>query len=279
MTHKKYFILFFVLLLVIPVLLTLYSSESVRFQLMEYYLSKGDYTRAIKIGTKIVNKRKATGALTEEFTKKGLEQIEIAYAQKISQEIVLAQNEWLSSRSFFKTYHVVLNWIIPLLENYQSLSGPIQHEESNLRNQTDKLLSSMKPYSAETGYLDNDFNTESGVLTFGYSGGWALDYNLRSIGANLGSKKSVVAIRLQRGADETRIKPKNLSLWISDDNKLYRRYDGEISFSNEGRTMLLDHLNFSCQYLKIHCDFKDDKYTFAEDFKKIIETSGPLDFN
>ena len=279
MTHKRKVCLFFVLLSVPLLVLTLYSSESMRFRLMEYYLSKGDYTRAIKIGTKIVNKRKAMGALTEEFTKKGLEQIEIAYAQKISQEIVLAQNEWLSSRSFFKTYHVVLNWIIPLLENYQSLSGRILHEESNLWNQTYKLLSSIKPYAAETGYLNNDLNPESGVLTFGYSGGWALDANLRSIGANLGSKKSVAAIRLRRYEVETRVKSENLSLWISDDNKFYRRYDGEISFSNEGRAMLLDHLNFSCQYLKIHCDFKDDKYTFAEDFKKIIEIYGPPDFD
>ncbi|MGA2462844.1 MAG: hypothetical protein ABSH06_00630 [Thermodesulfobacteriota bacterium] len=247
---------------------------------MEYYLIKENYKSAIKMGNKIINKRKVTGALNEEFTKKRVQQIEIAYAQKIQKEIVLAQNEWLSSRNLFKTHQIIFNSIIPLSENYRSLSGPILHKESNLWNQTHRLVASTKPYPAETGYLDNDLNPEPGALIFGYSaGGWALDYNLRSIGANLGSKKSVAAIRLRRWGEETRVRSENLSLWISDDNKLYRRYDGKISFPNEGFAMLLDHLDFSCQYLKIHCDFKDDRYTFAEDFKKIIETYGPPDFS
>jgi hypothetical protein len=47
----------------------------------------------------------------------------------------------------------------------------------------------------------------------------------------------------------------------------------------EPKPLLLDHPDFSCQYLKIHCDFKGDKYTFAEDFESIIKIYGPPDFS
>ena len=214
--------MFFVLPLVILSVLTLYSSESVRFYLMEYYLNTEDYTSAIEMGTKIINKRKVTGSLNKEFIKRMGESIEIAYTQKIVQEMAFAQKEWENSRNFFKTNQIILDRIIPFLENQRTLLEPFLQKESNIWNQTYKLLSSMKPYAAETGYLENDFKPESGALTFGYSGGWALDYNLRSIGANLGSKKSVVAIRLRRVAEKTRVKPDNLSIWISNDSKLPR---------------------------------------------------------
>jgi hypothetical protein len=108
----------------------------------------------------------------------------------------------------------------------------------------------------------------------------ALDRNLRSIGVNFGSKRPVVGIRLRRSPRSIRVKPENLSLWISDNNQVYNQYTGRMSFSNETQALILDHLDFSCQYWKIHCDFKDYKYTFSwMDIETMIETYGPPDFS
>jgi hypothetical protein len=142
-----------------------------------------------------------------------------------------------------------------------------------------RLISAVVPYSAETGVVHNDINLECGSVIFGDTGGVALDYNANSIGANLGCRKSVITIRLRNRAEKTRVRPENLSLWISDNNKLYRRYGGKIKFSKEIKAITLDHLDFTCQYLKIHCDLNDARFTFSEDCKNILEIYGPPNFD
>jgi hypothetical protein len=189
------------------------------------------------------------------------------------------QKDWINLRSFFIVRQSILDEIIPRIDRIQSILGPDLLRELNGFSRWNRLISTIAPYSAERAFLENDFNPESGFLSFGYSGGVALDYNLRSIGANLGNKKLIVAICLRRWADQTRVKPENLSLWTSDDNRVYSRYIGQITFSNKARAMFLDHLDITCQYLKVHCDFKDDKYTYAEDLKSLIEVHGPTVFN
>jgi hypothetical protein len=274
MSRKGIYILVLICALII-LGLELSSTEKVRFKLMEYYFNRKNNKLAVEIGMKIVRKRSLTGPVDSEFKKAMGVKWRNAMTLLIEKEVTLVQEEWNSYRTFFN----INSEITSRFERIRTFLAPSLPEGLNIARRYYKLVASMNPYSFEVGFLENDVNPEFGALGFNCSGGVALDCNLRSIGGNLGIKKSVAAIRLQRGVDETRVRPENLSVWISDDNKVYRRYTGSVSFSNETRATLLDHLDFSCQFLKIHCDFKDDKYTLAEDFKRILEIYGPPDFD
>ncbi len=258
--------------------LTLYSMEWVRLRIMDYCLSKSNYEKAEEIGAKIVRKRALKGPLGRKFIETTGAKYANALRLLIEKERARARKEWNSSRLFFTIDRTTLEGLALRCQRFQALLQSTPLAELNGWGNCNKLDSSPVPYSVETGYLENDVTQESGVISFGTKGGFALDYNFRSIGVDLGSKKPVAAIRLRHYADETRVKPENLSLWISDDNKLFRRYTEKIVFSREAHAILLDNLDFSSRYFKIHCDFKDDRYTFAEDFKNILEVYGPPDF-
>ncbi len=259
--------------------LELYSTEWARLKLIQYYLDRKNYEIAEEIGMKVIRKRSLAGPLTRKIVEKIGVKWDNAMTLFIEKEVTLAQDEWNSSRSFFAIKRTLLDKLDFRYKTFQALFQPTLLKELNSYKRFNKLVSNLMPYSVETGYLENDIIPELGALSFNCSGGVALDYNLRSIGANLGVKKSVAAIRLRRSAEETRVAPENLSLWISDDNKRYSRYTGKIIFTNGNRSITLDTLNISCQYVKIHCNFKDDKFTLAEDFKSILEIYGPPDFS
>lgn len=198
----------------------------------------------------------------------------------IKRELAIGRKEWDNSRSFFGINQIHLMGLVLRFERIRALVGPGWIEDMNAWKILKNFISIMMPYSIDPGFKDNDTDIERGSLNFNCGeGGIALDYNLRSIGANLRYKKPVIAIRLNHLLRGTRVTPENLSLWISDDNKLYRRYDGKARFSKETNTIIIDQLDFTCQYLKIHCDFNDESFTFSEDCKKILEVYGPPDLD
>jgi hypothetical protein len=247
---------------------------------MEYYFNKENYVMAIEMGMKILRKRSILRQLDKESTKRICVKLDNPMTALVEKEIVAANREWNAFKTFFFINRSNPGGIDSIFERVRFFLGQNFLEELNSWKHYNEFVQNRKPYIAQTGYLENDFNPPDGLLdNFNYLGGFALDSRLRSIGINLGSKKPVAAIRLRRGTKETRVKPENLSLWISDDNKLYRRYTAKITFSNEARAMTLDHLDIVCQFLKIHCTFNDDKYTFAENFKTMLEIYGPPAFN
>ena len=276
--YKKTFFVSVTVLFSILLALMFYSSEWGRLALIQHYLNKKDYMSAEELCTKIIRKRKVSGKFDREFKEKIFELWKTSMKEFMEQQMVAAKKEWNSSRSCLAINRILFSKINPKFKKIIILE-PALLEDLNAWMRNNNSISSIMPYSIETGMAENDVNPESGPLRLNCSGGFALDYKLRSIGANLGIKKPVAAVRLRHEEMETRVKPENLSLWISDDNEIYRQYTGRVTFSNEIQAMFFDHLNFSCKYLKIHCDIKDDKYTFAEDFKKIIETYGPSDFS
>jgi len=273
---KRTFLLF--LFISILFILTLSSSEWARCRLLEYYLNEEDYQSAMEVARKMIVKRKAINSLNENLIHRISTLLETAYIKNTEHAIKCARERWETSKRFFDVIQIANEKIILPFKDYDVLSGHILLKDTNLWKQLEKLILSLKSYTFITGFSDNDVSPESGPLTFGHTGSVALDCRLRSIGANLGEKKPVAGIRLRRWQKETRVKPDNLSLWISDDNKSYRRYAGQIHFSTEDRAITIDRLDITCRFLKVHCDFKDDQYTFAENFKNILEIFGPPAF-
>lgn len=267
--------IFPIVLLCILVLITLSSSEWFRLKLIQHELGKKDYIAAEEASAGLLRKRR----VSESLNRPSANRILASWNRSIEGMIDDIQKDWINSRSFFIVRQRILDEIAPRIDRIQSILDTDLLDELNGFRRWNRLLSSVAPYPAQRAFLENDINLESGFLSFGYSGGVALDYNLRSIGANLGSRKPIVGICLRRWAEQTRVKPENLCLWTADDNRVYSRYIGQITFSNKPRAMFLDHLDIRCQYLKVHCDFKDDKFTYAEDLKSLIEVHGPPDFS
>ena len=261
-------------------LITLLSTEPIRLSLLQYRLSKGSYVAAEEESIKVMRKRHLLGKLDNEFVKRALDLWNISMMGMMDNEIANHKKLWDGSKSFFIFQRGFLGTeLAPRFQRIRMLVQPNLIEESTPWKRYQRLASSIKPYSAEVGFAEHDTHPEFQPLSFGQSGGVALDYNLRSIGVNLGMKKPVVAVRLRHWANTTRVRTENLGLWLSDDNKFYRKYNGKIEFSNEAQSITLDRLEVSCQYLKISCNIKDDQYTLAEDFKNILEIHGPPDFS
>ena len=256
--------------------LSVYSTEWVRMKFLEYYFNNKYYDMAIDSGIKIIRKGTILGKLDNESMNRICLKLDDLMAILVERQIAFAKNQWNQFRTFFAYDKTNLGGIDSLFDKIRFFLGTKLLNEFPAWKRYLEYCESRKPYIALIGFSDNDLNPAHGILTnFNYTGGFALDYNFRSIGANLLSRKPVVAIRLRRWNQETRVKPENLSIWISDDNKVFRRYIGQITFSNEARAMTLDHLLIVCQFIKIHCDFRDEKSTFAENFRNILSIYGP----
>jgi hypothetical protein len=257
--------------------------EWVRLRLMEYCLDKKNYENAEEFGMKIMRKQ----ALSKQFDKESMKRIfetwDHTMTSLIERKLAVVQKEWNISRSYFAINSLINLTILSEMgfrfDRIRILVESNSLERSNSWERYNKLKANIFPYSARIGLVEKDVNPESGSLEFGCSGGIALDYNFRSVGASLEQKRPVVAIRLRRWSEETKVKLENLSIWISDDNKFYRKYTGKITFSNDIRVTTFDNLDFSCQYLKVHFDLDNEKYTLGEDFKNILEIYGPPDFS
>jgi hypothetical protein len=229
----------------------IYSTQSFRLKLLDYHLYLGYYDMAVD---GLIRMTRKGIVLSNESKIRICANGEDRTAVLVEEQTTFARKQWNESRTFFA------------------------YDENNfgkLFAVFDKIRS-IEPYNIRLGFIDNDLNPAHGVLSnFDYIGGIALDYNLRSIGADLKIVKPIVAMRLLKTTKETRVKPENLSLWISNDNRLYRRYSGRISYFTESKAMTLDHLDIVGQFVKIHCDINDDKYTFGVPFNNILNIYGP----
>ena len=257
--------------------LTIYSSKGVRQRLLKYYLTNDNYSMAVDLQLKLTRKNLILGDFNTEPNTVFSGELDYLMEEIVERYISYEKKQWDESKTFFIFDGLrYFQEIDTLFDRIRIIIGKNLVDEFHSWTKFHEFYNSKKPYAPRLGFLDNDLNPAFGTLdNFSYSGGFALDYRLRSIGANLASKKPVVAIRLRRWNQETRVKPENLSIWISDDNKIFRRYSGRITFSNESRAMTLDHLDIVGQFIKVHCDYRDEKFTFAENFNNLLEIYGP----
>lgn len=256
--------------------LTLFSSEWIRLKVMEYFSINDNFFMATDMGIKILRKRTILRELNSKTETKFINRLDSSFASFLEENTDLLNKEWNASKVFVGFSRDNLNRINSLYDKMSYFRDPNILEEFISVKHYNLFVQSQKPYIAQTGYLENDLDPFIGRLSnFGYSGGFAIDYRLRSIGANLGSKKPVIAIRLRSGIEKTRVRPENLSLWTSNDNRLYLKHTGNILFFYDSQGITLNLLEITTQYLKIHCNWKDDKYTFANNLNSILSIYGP----
>ena len=89
-------------------------------------------------------------------------------------------------------------------------------------------------------------------------------------------EKRIGEIKLVSDTSEpTRIKKGNLQLWVSNDNKEYSTYSGELTFTEKvegtNRVIILSDLDIYYKYLLITTSFRNGKGTFSNKLSNLIE--------
>lgn len=263
--------------------LHIYSTDWVQLQLIEYSFNNKWYDKAIHRKIAFIRKESVFGRYRFEFGNTINTDWDDLIAAIVDKQISFLGNQWNEYRIFFaydKTNYSYdknhFGGIDTLFEKIRFFLGPKLVNSFPAWKRYFEYCESRKPYIAHIGFSDNDLDPAQGVLTnFNYTGGFPLDRNSRSIGADLGGRKPVVAISLRSWNLETRVKPENITIWISDNNKTFQKYTGQITFSRGFRTMTLDHLDIVSQFIKLHCNYEDDKYTFTEDLNNMLQIYGP----
>jgi len=92
--------------------------------------------------------------------------------------------------------------------------------------------------------------------------------------------RHIGTIKLVGDSDRpTRIDKAHLELYFSNDNLHYTRYEGPWEFRNtlEGglRTLILSGLDLTARFVKVHCTFDDDRWTFSNRPEKFVRVFSP----
>ena len=191
----------------------------------------------------------------------------------LNEEILLLGKKWNASNSYhdyegnlsdlLNRFSPLLLYLIPPNKTQQHILGAFQ------------ALTADNTFTYKVGYVENDTDPGKGPINFSALGGFALDMNNHSLGADLGGNKKVAALRLHSLNATYRIKSENLSLWYSNDNETFYKYRGPATIYLNEKNILIDRIEITSRYLKIHCNYKDDRYTFAENFNTILKIYSP----
>ena len=236
---------------------------------------------------------------------RGEVRIEKSYYHLVRKEITEGTVHLIANKNYHGYFQsIIFNNLqkdMQLLENKWNSSGSYNDFEGNLfdlenriaplrlyllpRNKThEQILNAYKALTAEdsftykVGYVAGDYDPGKGPFNFSATGGFALDKNNHSLGADLGEAKRVVALRLNSQDEKYRIKPENLSLWYSNDNKIFYKYWGGLKIYLEIKSIFIDQIVLNHRYLKINCNLNDNNYTFAENFNTMLKIYGSLYF-
>ena len=124
---------------------------------------------------------------------------------------------------------------------------------------------------AKFGYRDHDPDPAAGAVGFGWAGALALDYDMRSIGVDLGTAQRVDLVQVYgspAGASTGRLDKSSVEVYVSDDNQAYRPV--AFTYREPFPTVIeVSDLNVTARYVKIHCsitDKKDAQFTAGTDY-------------
>ncbi len=224
----------------------------------------------------IFRKQLVDGSYHLTYTDNYYRHIRTTIFDNLDANLATLEKEWETSKSY-KDYDAIcfrLRFYFDPLIPY--LIPQDKYQQSILRNYDSAKSTNRQSY--KVGYVEGDYYPEKGSIGFTGGGGIALDYNNRSIGADLEEAKNIVALRLNSWTDKYRIVSSNLSLWLSNDNKIFFKYPGNLNIYFNAKSILIDELDINSRYIKINCNLRDKNYTFAEDFKSILTIFAPPQF-
>ncbi|WP_217596786.1 sialidase family protein [Cohnella sp. GbtcB17] len=122
-----------------------------------------------------------------------------------------------------------------------------------------------------TGYLTGDANPLTGNLSsFGYTGTFALDYQNRSIGVDLGQVESVREITLRDSDSSNRIAAGDLEVYVSRTNNGDWVQATGWTFQKSNREIKLGGLSATARYVKVHQAYSDASFTFANELSNMM---------
>jgi hypothetical protein len=125
------------------------------------------------------------------------------------------------------------------------------------------------------GYLGNDIDPAAGNLaSFGTRGGFALDYQYRSIGADMFAPTEVTGVQLVDDdvltADGNRIRPDDLRVWVSDTNAGDWRALEDWIAVKEGPVITITGPAVTTRYIKVSQPYGDTAFTFGNDVQHLL---------
>jgi hypothetical protein len=191
-------------------------------------------------------------------------------------KLATIEEEWKTSRSY-KDHETICSGLRFYFDPLIPYLIPQDTHQQNILNNYDSTKST-NIHDFKVGYVEGDYYPEKGSIDFTGGGGIALDYNSRSIGVDLEEAKNIVALRLNSWMDKYRIGSANLSLWLSNDNKNFFKYPGNLNIHFNAKSILIDEVDINSRYIKINCNLRDKNYTFAENFKSILTIFAPPQF-
>ena len=121
--------------------------------------------------------------------------------------------------------------------------------------------------TAVVGLANNDTNPAAGAITnWGGRGSVAVDYQRRSVGADLGAVNTVRQLELVNRTDSSRLIPSDYTLWKSDDNVTYELIeDWELETKVEEGQLhhVFTGFEVETRYIKVNTSYEDTSYTFV----------------
>ena len=117
------------------------------------------------------------------------------------------------------------------------------------------------------GLRNADTDPATGALPgFGGTGGAAVDYQRRSVGADLSAVTTVRRIELVDRDDASRLTTDDYTLWVSQDNIAYEEVTGwslSAEVVNGQLVHTFDGFESAARYVKINTRYEDTAYTFV----------------
>ncbi|THF77328.1 sialidase family protein [Cohnella fermenti] len=125
-------------------------------------------------------------------------------------------------------------------------------------------------HAQTTGFL-TDTNPATGDLSsFGYAGTFALDYQNRSIGVDLGQVETVQEITLRDIDSTSRIASGDLEVYVSMTNNGDWVQATGWTFQKSNREITLGGLSATARYVKVHQAYSDSSFTFTNELKDMM---------
>lgn len=121
--------------------------------------------------------------------------------------------------------------------------------------------------NSKTGYVAIGDDGSLPLGSWSVTGGFGLDYMLRSVGADVGSIRNISKVELWSNSMSTRQTKENYEVYVSDSNSSYRLITDWTFRSGTKNNRLVHTFEFEegvdARYVKIHSLFNDAAFTFG----------------